>query len=153
MIKLNLANTTWQQNILLNAAALYCAKNLPGFAKRKVRIQIKLVRNLQSNPKWLCRGVAFQDNSNHYTIFIARELSATMLVKVLAHELTHVSQWITGKMQDVDPMRAKVRWGKRMYYPNKLAYKRHPWERDAERNMQRLARGFMKLWRNRAYQG
>jgi hypothetical protein len=62
--------------------------------------------------------------------------------------MIHVNQWLTGKMEDITKNRYKVRWGARYYTPAKLAYKRHPWEREAHKYEHLLYRSFVKSWQN-----
>jgi hypothetical protein len=147
MLKLRLINSTWQRSLLLTSAATHYAQRL-GWNRRKrpIRLAVKLVPGLRESPKWRCRGVAFQDNPDHYTIFLEKRLSPDWLARVLAHEMVHVDQWVTGRMQDLDDDRQRVKWGKRFYYPHRLAYSRHPWERNAERREPRLFKSFKRYW-------
>ena len=145
-MQLKIVNGSWLNKVLLLNAAEYFAAKLGGFKNKQVTIRLKLISGLKKNKKWNCRGVAFQDSALRYTIFMDRGLKARAMIKVLAHEMIHVNQWLTGKMEDVNENRYKVRWGSRFYSPNKLAYTKHPWEREAYRMEPYLYKSFTQAW-------
>jgi hypothetical protein len=51
------------------------------------------------------------------------------LIKLMAHEMTHVKQYAMDEMEDVDEV--LVKWKGRCYNTNKVEYYDRPWEIDA----------------------
>jgi hypothetical protein len=134
-------NARWLQGLMLDAATVYFARKL-GFRKR-VRVTIELVKGLQKREH--CRAMAHQNSRHGYYIKIDHMLKPLAMLGCLAHEMIHVRQWLTGKMEDLQ-RRYLVRWGKRIYVQNKIRYKDHPWEREAYRYDTRLAQSFVDFW-------
>ena len=96
-----------------------------------------------------CRGEAHRDSDLAYRIRLGAELGVKSLVGVLAHEMIHVAQWLTGQMEDLHEQRYTVRWGKRNYHPASIAYRRHPWEIHAFKHEKKLLNGFLEFWRTK----
>lgn len=79
-------------------------------------------------PAW---GWCTQDSITEYTIEIDRTLSRKNVLTVLAHELTHVKQYVTGALVDPVGRQRVPRW---MGKPCGLPYHLQPWEIDARIN-------------------
>ena len=133
-------NARWTQFLLLRDGVLYFARKLKGFQRQKVRVRVELVKGLQQSEK--CRAAAHQNSARSYHVRIDSKLKPLAMIRCLAHEMIHVNQWLTGKMEDLQ-RRYRVRWGKRIYVQNRLRYKDHPWEREAYRHDVKLAQSFI----------
>lgn len=143
-LKINVNNGSWMQNLFVHAAMQHYVKVLEGFKGKRVHITLSFIKDLRHS-KNKCRAMAFQDSPLRYSIHMDRDMKPVMFMRCLAHELIHVNQWLTGKMQDLTG-RTRVRWGKRIIDPGKLAYKKHPWEKEAFRHDTKLGNKFMKAW-------
>lgn len=66
-----------------------------------------------------------------FTILIATSLSLRLQLLTLAHELTHVKQYVTGTIFDFSRHSHLTRWKHRVVNTNRVAYKNFPWEREA----------------------
>lgn len=137
---------TWWGQLLFNNAAHFFMQSLNGFKRKRVWVELRLVKGLQRKAK--CRAMAHQVSPHKYLIQMDSGLGSVAAVRCLAHEFIHINQWLTGKMQDLNGSRFSVRWGKRTYYPGSLAYKKHPWERQAYRYDKALGNSFMRFWRD-----
>jgi len=142
-MKIQLKNAKWLQQVILRQAAAFFAAKL---GLRRGTVLIECVAGLRRNEK--CRGMAsrWDDEKNSYHIKLERTLKPQALVNCLAHEMIHVRQWDSGKMEDVDHDRHRVRWGTKFYYGS-MAYTRHPWEIQAYRYAPLLVRSWKKLFR------
>lgn len=138
MLTIKTRNAKWLQRLVLHSASVYFAKRL-GITSGQILIECTSgLRRIEK-----CRGVAHKRSGrNRYHIQLERSLAPLALVNCLAHEMIHVRQWHSGKMEDIDG-RQKVRWGKRMY-TTWMAYEKHPWEIEAYRYAPALARGFLR---------
>ena len=143
-MKLRIHNATWQKRILLTNAVLFFSRHLKGFRKKRLHVTLTLTPRLQVRHK--CRGMAVQDTPHSYSICLASELGPLAMVRCLAHEMIHLSQWLTGKMIDLDDSRSRVQWMRRTY-SYRLAYRKHPWEIEAYKYDQAVARKFLDLWK------
>ncbi len=141
-MKLRIFHGYPERNALLQTAGAYFAKKL---RLGRVSVTLKLESGLQKNEK--CRGMAFQDSPTRYTIKLERSLKQRAMLRCFAHELVHVKQWVSGIMEDLTQGRYRVRWHSKTYRPNKLAYRRHPWERHAYRMELQLFRSFTQFFR------
>lgn len=135
-------NAKWAKHLLLNTAVIYFAKKLSGFARRRVRINVSLVPGLRHREH--AKGMAHQNSPLSYQIRLDGGMKFLMLLRCLAHEMIHVNQWLTGKMEDIDG-RTKVRWRRRIY-SMPMRYDNHPWEKEAYRHDWRLAQSFINFW-------
>lgn len=146
-MKLTVVGAGWKTHILLAAAGHYFATKLRGFRLPRVRVKAKLVSGLRKKEK--CVGAAYQDSPFSYQVKIDASLKPLVMVRCLAHEMIHINQWLTGDMRDVYANRWKVLWKKRVYTPAKLAYRKHPWERQAAKWDNILAQSFIDIWKTR----
>lgn len=141
IIKLN--NGTWLRRALIHSAVGFFSKIL-GF-KRRLRIEISLINKLKQ--KEHCRGMAHQNSRNGYHIKLDAGLKPLALIRCLAHEMIHVNQWVTGKMEDINN-RYQVRWGEKLYR-SQLAYTKHPWEIEAYKYDKILANKFIAFYKGK----
>ena len=146
---LKIGNARWLQFVEIQAAVGFFARKLKGFQRRKVYIQIDLIKGLLK--KEHARGMAFQNSDNGYVIRLDNRLKPLAMLSCLAHEMIHVNQWLTGKMVDIN-RRNKVKWGSKVY-SMPMSYSKHPWEKEAYRNDRKLAQSFVDFytsgWRKR----
>jgi hypothetical protein len=86
-------------------------------------------------------GWCSQIDRFHYDIEIDANLSARNVLTVLAHELTHVQQYFTGRLRDAQGNERASRWyGK----PCGLDYDLQPWEIEARMMEAILYRAFIE---------
>jgi hypothetical protein len=131
------------QHLLLNAGVAYFAKKLRGFKGKRIRVKVELLRGLRR--KEHCRAAAYQKSAHSYLIRMDNQLKPLAMIRCLAHEMIHINQWLTGKMEDLQ-RRYRVRWGSRIYVQDRLRYKDHPWEKEAYRYDTKLAQSFIDFW-------
>jgi len=142
MIKIRIHNAKWMQQLIIGPAAAFFAAKL---GIRKGTVLIECVSGLRRTDK--CRGMAHKRPGTHrYHIKLERSLGPRALVSCLAHEMIHIHQWVSGKMEDIDGERWRVRWGKRTYYSS-MAYTRHPWEIEAYRYAPLLVKSWNELFK------
>lgn len=86
---------------------------------------------------------------------INKRCSLIELIKLMAHEMTHVKQYAMDEMEDVDEV--LVKWKGRCYNTNKVEYYDRPWEIDAFGRERGVMLSYIeennltKLLRNRFY--
>lgn len=146
LIDLRITGGSWAKHVLIHAAGVYFSKKLKGFRGKRVRVSVDLAQGLKR--KEHCRGMAHQNSKRGYLIKLDAGLKPLALVRCLAHEMIHVNQWLTGKMEDLNH-RYQVRWGSRFYHPGDLRYNKHPWEIEAYRYDKGLAQNFINFWKTK----
>jgi len=137
-------NATWERRLLIQNACQFFAKILKGFRRKRVYLDITLVKGLKHKEK--CRAFVKQFSPHKFSITMDRDLGPVAAMSCLAHELIHVNQWLSGKMEDLNTHRGKVRWGSRVFYAGKLPYRKHPWEQQAYKYDTALGNRFMEFW-------
>jgi hypothetical protein len=143
-MKIMIKGASWQKHVMLHAAGVYFAKKLGMLNKKRTKVVVELVPGMQARLK--CRGEAHQNSKKSFRIKLDSALKPMSLVKCLAHEMIHVHQWVSGQMEDLCWTRYRVKWGKRIYYPAKLAYRKHPWEIQAHKFEDSLYKSFAMAW-------
>lgn len=128
-MQLKMKNSTWAKTLLVTHAAEFFAKKLKLPQSKRVIVDVEFVQGLRKREH--CRGLARQLTAQKYLIQLERSLKPIAMIRCLAHEMIHVNQWMTGKMEDINH-RQKVRWGSKVYASG-LAYSKHPWEIEAYR--------------------
>jgi hypothetical protein len=86
------------------------------------------------------RGSAFpyftDDNKKprKFLIELSKEIKRTsLLLRILAHEVVHLKQFVLGEMFDCPKVEGVVRWRKRRIVEKEHAYRDLPWEKEAFR--------------------
>jgi hypothetical protein len=136
-------NARWLKFVTAHTAVAYFAKKLKGFQRKRVHLKIVLVDKMREKEK--CRGMATQISKRSYRIRLDSKLKPLAFVRVIAHEMIHVNQWLTGKMEDINGNRCQVRWGKKLYNMP-MKYSNHPWEKEAYRMDYKLAQSFIDFY-------
>lgn len=143
-MRFKVKNASWAKRLLLVSAGVFFMKHLKGFHGEPVKVTLTMVQYLRDISK--CRAMSYQDSTFRYSIRMASELGNLASIRCLAHEMIHVSQWLTGKMVDLDTGRHRVRWMKRTY-SSKMAYRKHPWEIEAYKYDKAVAQKFIEFWK------
>lgn len=143
-MKITVSKATWQKRLMLVSAGAFFGKHLKGFKGSRANIKVELVRYLTNKAQ--CRARAFQHNSLSYEVHLDSKLKPLAMIRCFAHELIHVSQWLTGKMKDLDGDRDRVQWMQRVY-SSRLAYCKHPWEIEAHKYDCIVAQKFIDEWK------
>lgn len=95
------------------------------------------------------RGIcwAYEKYPLEYTVVIASDMGRRDSLRALAHEAVHISQYATGKMQDVwhGEMRGKILWKNQMMdnVDTGSRYYNTPWEKEAYAKQDRLMSAYL----------
>lgn len=138
-LTLKIKGGTWPQRVLVHTGALFYAKRLKGFERKHPTINL-ILAELERK-----KGESQQNTKRSYTIRLDSRLRNLALIRVLAHEMIHVAQYLSGQLEDLEPC-GIVRWGKRKYDMGRVKYEHHPWEIQAFKLEKKLAKQFIELW-------
>jgi hypothetical protein len=72
-----------------------------------------------------------KDSNNLFTINVYSKLNIIDKLSILAHELTHVKQYVTGQLAHHKKDEDITLWEGKEFKESKIKYERQPWERDA----------------------
>jgi hypothetical protein len=124
------------QRAVILAAINNSRHDLPMPGLQKLRVKSTTSKDYE--------GWAFVDDKNTATIAIHRALKGAALFATVAHEMTHISQYLRGDLESVDHKR--LRWKGKVYkLSNKRfkkmtlkQYKKLPWEKEAYKYCERF---------------
>lgn len=123
-----------QREIVEEAVVWYTKKFLPRVRKLEINIRLK---NLGPDYHGFCSR--FDDRE--FFIELNSKCSVFELVATAIHEMIHVKQYVKYEMMDLHT--GSVRWKTRPINPDNLDYWDHPWEKEAHRNDEKLAKEFL----------
>lgn len=117
------------QRAIIQAAIANSRHDLPMPGLKKLR-----VRSTKNN-NW--DGWAMLEDDGSATITISRALKGAALFVCVAHEMTHISQYLRGDLESLDHKR--FRWkgkvykfsDKKMQNLSEKKYRKLPWEKEA----------------------
>lgn len=119
------------KELLKEAASFYSTSLISKKVNEKISISIKLVPGLLKKEKifgdieWLDRP----RNPRKFRIRLCADLKQRKLLKVLAHEMTHVKQYAKGELFDYAD--GRVKYMGQNHDPKKINYFNHLWEIEA----------------------
>ena len=122
---------------IVEMASWYYAEKLMGTRLMgTLSITINLIRNMSE--KTGCEGSAiwddwddFKKTPRDFTIELDCSMSLRNILINLAHEFVHVKQWVKGDMYEYFRNPSMVRFMKKKYDMNNMAYFDYPWEIEA----------------------
>lgn len=79
-----------------------------------------------------------------FIITVDKDLSKTMMLRSLAHEMVHIKQYATGELKDYVKMN-KSKWKGEIHDLDKIDYWDHPWEIEAHGREPGLYYRFMQF--------
>lgn len=133
---------------VVRSAAHFFARCLFSDKTRKnITVEINFVKGLIRTHKSFGDAV-FVDRAwrpRHFEIRLDRNLGKSMMLRVLAHELVHVQQWVNGRMVDLSD--GRIRYCNKDWPSNSLNRKKQwelPWEREAIEKEQFLLNLYVK---------
>jgi hypothetical protein len=105
--------------------------------KTPISVKVKFIKNLYKNTG--CYGQIIWEDTNYrprkFSIDIDPKSYVSKITKTLIHEMIHVSQFASGKMQDslrvFNQRRWSTKWNKKFIDMDKVDYDDHPWEIEA----------------------
>lgn len=113
-----------------------------GLDKLGLDVEVEIVDlipdNYQVLSNYKLRGLVSASGRGKYRMKIYPYLNNYETTKVIAHELIHVDQYVSGGLKMVSPR--KVRFRNRIVDIEKTPYNKRPWELDAERRGRKLER-------------
>lgn len=91
-----------------------------------------------------------ETGTNRFTVWIQNKMTKKWVLVSIFHEMTHIKQFITGQMKDLNPEGTKVIWNSRILEyddddPLRRDYYRAPWEVEAYGREHTL----WQLWKRR----
>ncbi len=113
-----------------------------GLDKLGLDVEVEIVDLIPDNYEVLAnyklRGVVAASGKGKYRMKIYPYLTNYETIKVIAHELIHVDQYVSGDLEMVSPR--EVRFRDRIVDIKRTHYSRRPWELDAEQRGRKLER-------------
>lgn len=120
--------------IIRSAAHFFAWCLFSAKTRKKITVRINFVKGLMRNQKAFGDAV-FVDRAwrpRQFEIRLDRNLGKKMMLRVLAHEMVHVQQWVNGRMVDLSD--GRIRYCNEDWPSNSLKRKKQwqlPWEREA----------------------
>jgi hypothetical protein len=112
--------------------------------KNPVHIDINFIKNLKKRTGFF--GVVSWEDTNYrpreFSMEVDANLSKYRMKTTLIHEMIHVKQFCTGKMQDFLKNYNLKKWCKEIIDTNQIEYENHPWEVEAYK----LEEVYYKKW-------
>ena len=119
------------KELLREAASFYASSLISDRVSKKISISIKLVPNLLKKER-IFGDVEWTDrprNPRKFAIRLCSDLGIKKLLKVLAHEMTHVKQYAKGELFDYAD--GRVKYMGQNHDPKEINYYNHLWEIEA----------------------
>lgn len=131
-----------EREIIREVSKLWLAELLKG-KERKIKISIVMAEKIDD-----CKGYTL-DTSNYsktgnttFSISIDKRFHLSFKLRILAHELAHIRQYVHGELKDSHD--AKQVYWKGKTYENDDNFLKQPWEQEALRMEARLYRKLIK---------
>jgi hypothetical protein len=127
-------------NAITDAAYFYAEQLLGKRLMKNLELDIKLTKDLKQKEGAYGYCLITDDNVNsprefHIEIDTSMKHSIRDILTWLAHEMTHVKQFVKGELFDYQD--GSVQWKSKRYRRN-LSYSKSPWEREAYRMENKL---------------
>jgi hypothetical protein len=139
-----------QRKIIRKAAHFYGSCLISNRLSRNVYVTIKFKKNLFKKEDFygVCDALDL-NRPRDFDIEIDADLTFKQTLSVLAHELVHVKQYVTGQLKDYNTSK-KIKWKGNIHFSEHgygiidTTYWDAPWEKEAYRLEKTLTRKFMK---------
>jgi len=139
-----------QRKIIRKAAHFYGSCLISDRLSNNVCITIKFKKNFLKREYFygVCDALDI-NRPRDFDIEIDADLTFEETLSVLAHELVHVKQYVTGQLKDYSTSK-KTKWKGKIHFNEcgygliDTAYWNAPWEKEAYRLEKTLTRKFMK---------
>ena len=121
---INVIGSTKKKRALAESAVTFCISELmPCMRTLEIELNLTVLDNKDN------AGECYEgENNRDFYIDIDKNLDGEYLVETVCHEMVHVWQGATRKMEDLDGFR-KMYMGK--FYDDTTAYDDEPWEIEA----------------------
>jgi len=118
---------------VLYAMEFYESKLIRKGIQKNLNVQVKFDPNLRikhgryAQCYWVYENRAPRD----FIIEIDSGMSESKIIKILAHEMAHVKQYVNGDIYDYIKFPSKTRWKKTTIDKDSMDYWEYPWEIEA----------------------
>lgn len=136
------------KTLIKKAADFFITQLIKKKIKKKLNIKIQLVDKPLKNytDKWIIMGICipltFASTPRKFAIRLNKRTSTKILLRTLAHEITHIKQYASGNLRPIDWsfMTDIYRWKGKV---RDIPYYRSPWEVEARQMESVLYKKFL----------
>lgn len=131
-LKLSVRGGTSDQHKKIKSATHWIISHLLGKKQASfLSISIIFSKAIDKNHYGECEIADDNIRPREFTIYLAHDLSSRILIRILAHELIHIKQFVRNEMFDYARSEYLSRWKGKTINIERLEYRNIPWEREA----------------------